>query len=147
MFPLSVLSILRKIGYVLMVFPSAPFIKSYYKIDITSCKQYKACQLESMVSTNCQLREIRCAPWSFDVNISSIIVRMVLQVSSKEMSFAYSYSRLYFSHSLRSVSLSCRFVLDKCFQLHRIFCYHSKTSMYLITLGFTRSWSAYCISL
>ena len=30
--------------------------------------------------------------------------RQVLQVSSKEISFAYSYSRLYFSHSLRSVS-------------------------------------------
>ena len=37
--------------------------------------------------------------------IASIIVWMVLQVSSKEISFAYSYSRLYFSHSLRSVSL------------------------------------------
>lgn len=48
---------------------------------------------------------------------------------------------------LRRDMLLCRFVFDKGFQLHRIFSHHSKTSMYRSTLGFTRSWSAYCISL
>ena len=43
--------------------------------------------------------------------------------------------------------LPCRFVLDECLQLHRIFRDYSKTSMYRSTLGFTRSWSAYRISL
>ena len=57
------------------------------------------------------------------------------------------YRLIVLHDELRRDMLLCRFVFDKGFQLHRIFSHHSKTSMYRSTLGFTRSWSAYCISL
>ena len=61
--------------------------------------------------------------------------------------FQQPFKHIVLHDELRRYMLLCRFVLDKGFQLHRIFCNHSKTSMYRSTLGFTRSWSAYCISL
>ena len=80
-------------------------------------------------------------------NQKSAFENEIVLIGRERNSFQQPFKHIVLHDELRRDMLLCRFVFDKGFQLHRIFCNHSKTSMYRSTLGFTRSWSAYCISL
>ncbi len=101
-------------------------------------QQYDALQRE-IVETEQNLRSLQDQAATTNATLAKI--------GRERNSFQQPFEHIVLHDKLCRNMLLCRFVLDKGFQLHRIFCNHSKTSMYRSTLGFTRSWSAYCISL
>ncbi len=82
-----------------------------------------------------------------NVDVLASLQQIIVLIGRERNPFQQPFKHIVLHDELRRDMLLRRFVLDKGFQLHRIFCNHNKTSMYRSTLGFTRSWSAYCISL
>ena len=113
------------------------------------CKDFADCFMRQGEALD-RCVQIHCCPRVQSHNggdQESAFENEIVLIGRERDPFQQPFQHIVLHDELRRDMLLCRFVLDKGFQLHRVFCNHSKTSMYRSTLGFTRSWSAYCISL